>query len=187
MPAQRRTTIDLTQDTPYSTPTEVIDLTEDEDQETLVDEPVSSLLLTYPRILDQMERAGIQLMPDGSVKYWEFEQLCQSGSIKDFFLNHLLQLDPQPAYILVAKENHKDETPHIHCMVQWIGKHTFPNDYFDFHGMHPNLLKLNKPKGAKAYCLKDDKSALRWVKCFDLEDDDEGFFTASPPPYSKEE
>lgn len=175
--------IDLTTD---SQETQVIDLTAEEELPTLVNDDVTSILLTYPRILDQLERAGIELMDDGSLKYFEFDQLCHSGSIKDFFLNHLLQLDPQPAYIIVAQEAHQDGTPHIHCFVQWIRKSSFRNDYFDFHGMHPNILNINNPVGGKRYCTKYDRSYLKWVKCIFIDDEDEGFFPEALPPYQEE-
>lgn len=181
--------IDLTNDVEEQ-PTQLIDLTNDDttDDEAplVVHDQVSSILLTYPQILAQMERNGIELMPDGSVKYWEFDQLCHSGSIKDFFLNHLLQLDPQPAYIVVAQEPHADGNPHIHCFVQWLEKRSFRNDYFNFHGMKPNILHCNNPLGAKRYCYKYDKDCLRWVMCIYIDDDDQGFFPEVCPPYQEQ-
>lgn len=168
---------------------ETIDLTnlqEGEEEEVIVvSDRVTSILLTYPRIQDQLARSGIETNPDGSLSYWEHEQLCQSDSIKAFFLNHLLQLDPQPVHIVVAQELHQDGTPHIHCFVQWLQIRTFPNTYFDFHGMHPNILFCHKPAEAKAYVMKDDTDPLQWVITIQLDDEDEGFFSEVPPPYEE--
>lgn len=174
---------------------EVIDLTIEEQQPALVSDadtviettvPVMSLMLTYPRILDQLERAGVELMDNGMLKYWDQDQLCQCSSIKDFFLIHLLQVDPQPAYIIVAQENHRDDTPHIHCFLQWVNhRHRFPMDHFDFHGMHPNIQMINRPEAAKRYVRKEDLNYLSWVKCIYIDSEDEGFFPHVLPPYEE--
>lgn len=171
--------IDLTQET------QVIDLTQEEEEEiTYVNEPVTSILLTYPRVLDQFRRNGLELQDDGSVCYMQDDQLCRSGSVKDFFLCQILQLDPVPAHVCVAMEDHKDGTPHIHMFVQWCKSHRFGPKYFDFGGIHPNVVYLNSPIRGKRYCTKFDKHYLRWVKTITTEDEIPiGFFPEVPPPY----
>lgn len=171
--------IDLTQET------EVIDLTQEPLPEVTVVERVSSILLTYPQVAAQFDRNGIELEADGTVVYEQDDQLCRSGSIKDFFLVQLLQLEPQPACIVVSEEKHKDGNWHIHCFVQWLGARSFPTNYFDFGGIHPNIVMLNHPLKGLNYTRKYDKNYLRWVKCFVLDADDEGFFSQVPPPYSE--
>lgn len=184
MPSTRRQTIDLTQDEqPYQPP--VIDLTQEEDPEEIVYENVTSILLTYPQLNNQLTRAGIDVQDDGTVSFLDDDnQLCQSSSIKHFFLNQLLQFDPQPAYVIVAQEKHKDEQPHIHCFVQWLGKRSYRHDYFDIHGMHPNIKYMNNPPGGKKYARKGG-DFLSWVKTLFLTAENEGFFPDSPPPYSE--
>lgn len=170
--------IDLTQDSQ-----ETIDLTRSPDVE--VHHQVTSILLTYPRVKDQMVRNSVELKEDGSVEYIVDDQLCRAGSIKDFFLCSLLQVDPQPVCIIVALEKHRDGNEHIHCFVQWIDKRSFPATYFDIQGIHPNVVMLNHAGKGRNYCRKEDKQYLQWVKCFDLECDEEGFFSQLPPPYSE--
>lgn len=173
--------IDLTNE---DVPREVIDLTEEET--TYTTEPVYSMLLTYPRIKDQFERNGIELTAEGKVQYMVDTHLCQVDSIKDFFLIQLLQTDPQPVQVVVAMEDHKDGQPHIHCFVQYLKKSSYRSDYFDFGGVHPNILKCNKPLAALRYCLKEDNAPLRWVMTLTIDSDDEGFFPPSPPPEYQE-
>jgi len=161
---------------------ETIDLTTDE--VIIVHENVVSLILTYPRVEQQMDRAGIELV-GGMLEYEEHGQLCQTDSMKSYFMLHLMQIDPQPVHIVVAEEKHQDGAKHIHCFVQWIRRNSFPNTYFDFHGMHPNIQICNNPLAGKRYVMKEDLACLRWVKCFDLTNETEGFFSPTPkaPPY----
>lgn len=172
--------IDLTQDTIDLTADEVIDLTTTE-----TNERVTSILLTYPQVKNQFSRNGITVNEDGTVSYINDGQLCRCGSVKDFFLIHSLQLDPQPVCIVVSEEKHQDGNEHIHCFVQWIGARNYPTNYFDYQGVHPNIVCLNHAMKGLNYCRKYDKNYLRWVKVFELDSDEEGFFSQVPPPYSE--
>jgi len=163
-------------------PIPVIDLTED-DEPTYVIENVHSLLLTYPQVKKQMNDNGIEVKDDGKVEYIVDNQLCQVDSIRDFFLVQLLQCPKQPCHVVIGLETHEDGNPHVHCFVQWLHRQSFPNNFFDFGGIHPNIQPINNPLGAKRYVMKEDRSPLKWVMTLTLDDDDEGFFAPAAPPY----
>jgi len=155
-----------------------VDLTIDDNEVDIIDN-VHSILLTYPRVEEQLARAGVETRDDGMITWWNpaDNHLCQVDSIKKFFLNHLLSLPKQPDFLVVAQEFHQDGSKHIHCFVQWIGKQSFPTTYFDWHTVHPNILHCNKPRAALTYCKKQDLIPLRHVRVINLDEDEEGEFS----------
>jgi len=70
----------------------VIDLTQDDLE---VHDFVTSVMLTYPRVMEQLERAGVEQTAHGLL-WWDeaTEHLCQVDGVKKFFLNHLLSCGP---------------------------------------------------------------------------------------------
>jgi len=177
-------TIDLTSDEELVQVVQppVIDLTQDDLE---VHDFVTSVMLTYPRVMEQLERAGVEQTAQGLL-WWDeaTEHLCQVDGVKKFFLNHLLSCDPKPAYVLIALEKHQDGAEHIHAMVQWTEKRSFTSTHFDWRNVHPNILKLNQPQKARMYVRKSDPQPLRWVRAL-IQDEIEGFFPDSLPPYKE--
>jgi len=61
----------------------------------------------------------------------------------------------QAQYILVARENHSDGTPHLHALVQWIDKFNFRDERrFDFNGHHPNIQPARDVRAVHGYIQK---------------------------------
>jgi len=59
------------------------------------------------------------------------------------------------AYV-IAIENHKDGTPHVHACVHYGNKLNIKSpDFFDVNGFHPNFGSVRNWPNATAYCKKD--------------------------------
>jgi len=70
-------------------------------------------------------------------------------------LGEFLQNIRAAQYIHVVREQHRDGTPHIHCLIQWIDKFNVRDERkFDFEGQHPNIQPARDVAAIEAYISK---------------------------------
>lgn len=80
----------------------------------------------------------------------------QCSHTKEYLLEFLLGLEPQPVYALISSELHEDGSPHLHSFVSYEKKRDIRcQTYFDLSGNHPNIQAARNPKATIDYIKKD--------------------------------
>lgn len=83
------------------------------------------------------------------------------GLDKPALAGFLSLLEPAPSYYRIAKERHRDGTPHLHALLLYDRKVNIRNArHYDFMGCHPNVGAARDVKGSFAYLTKDDEHPL---------------------------
>ena len=76
-------------------------------------------------------------------------------------MNFLKQLRTDMVYCLIAKENHKDGTPHLHALITTKDKvDTRDCRHFDLYGFHGNYQAARDTDKVREYLLKSDSEPL---------------------------
>lgn len=78
-------------------------------------------------------------------------------------MSFLHQVHPDMVYCIIAKENHKDGTPHLHALVTTSKKvDTRDNRFWDLYGFHGNYQAARDTDDVRGYLLKTDKEPLEF-------------------------
>lgn len=78
-------------------------------------------------------------------------------------LSSFLQTKGETTYSIVAKEDHKDGTPHLHALVMYKEKLRFSSStFFDFDGFHGNYQTARDTNDVRNYVIKSDTETLEW-------------------------
>lgn len=90
------------------------------------------------------------------IKQWFLTYPQQGGTIQAL-ISHLESIDKLIHYV-VASEQHKDGTPHLHAYVKYEGGvYMKNNNVFHFNGKSGNYQSCRSPKAVTKYCIKGGK------------------------------
>jgi len=75
---------------------------------------------------------------------------------KETLFENLSKLKHAHTYRICCIENHKDGTPHLHCVIKWTKKVDIRDEkYFDIQGYHPNIQTTKNINASINYIKKD--------------------------------
>ena len=75
---------------------------------------------------------------------------------KEQLMNALNELKHKYSYTICCIEQHKDGTPHLHCVLKFIKKVDIRSEcYFDINGYHPNIQTTKNINASINYIKKD--------------------------------
>lgn len=90
------------------------------------------------------------------IKQWFLTYPQHDGTILEL-IEHLQSVGTVVQYV-VAAEQHKDGSPHLHAYVKFEdGVYMKDNKVFDFKGKHGNYQSCRSPKAVTKYCIKGGK------------------------------